>query len=65
MSIQISMSDDAAELLWWLVKNHLEGSMTPFWDDDEAGQMMKLLKKVTRETAKRERKKAMNNDPKP
>lgn len=58
MSIQISMSDKAAESLWWLIKNQLEGSQTPFWDDEEAREMDKLLAKVARATAKRVREKA-------
>lgn len=53
MSIQISMSDEAAELLWWLIKNQLEGSRTPYWDDQEYKQMEKVLARVTKATSKR------------
>lgn len=53
MSIQISMSDEAAELLWWLIKNQLEGSQTPYWDDQEYKQMEKVLARVTKATDKR------------
>lgn len=55
MSIQISVSDEAAEALWWLIKNQLEGSITPFWDDDEAEEMNKLLARIGKATNKRSR----------
>lgn len=55
MSIQISLSDEAAESLWWLIKNQLEGSMTPYWDDNETEQMAKVLARITKATNKRAR----------
>lgn len=55
MSIQISLTDEAAESLWWLIKNQLEGSRTPLWTIEESAQMDKVLDRITRETNKRKK----------
>lgn len=61
MSIQISLSDEAAESLWWLIKNQLEGSRTPLWTIEESAEMDKIMDRITkpvdnRVQAKRTRK---------
>lgn len=58
MSIQISMSDEAAEILWQLIKNQLEGRRGPLWTIEESGQMDKIMDRITRATAKREKAKS-------
>lgn len=48
MSIQISLSDEAAESLWWLIKNQLEGRRGPLWTIEESAEMDKIMDRITK-----------------